>query len=98
MPEPEGPWGPLAPLIFGRSVNPISTGEGKLSPSITIGPPKVFHLQASLLRVCYDTRVSMQTNGTYYSLKYDIYRFSMASDYDPINSRCENLEIYNSFV
>ena len=51
MPEPEGPGGPLAPPIFDRSVNPISTGEGKLYPSITTGPPKVFYLPASLLPV-----------------------------------------------
>ena len=34
-------------LIFGRSVNPIPTGEGRLSPSITTGTRKVFHLPAS---------------------------------------------------
>ena len=47
---PGGPGGPLAPPpIFGRSVNPIPTGEGRLSPSITTGTPNVFHLPASLL-------------------------------------------------
>ena len=45
MPEPGGP---LAPPIFGRSVNPIRTGEGRLSPPITTGPLNVFHLPASL--------------------------------------------------
>ena len=36
MPEPGGPGGPVAPPpIFGRSVNPIPTGEGRLSPPIT---------------------------------------------------------------
>ena len=49
MPEPEGPGGPLAPPIFCRSVNPIWTGEGRLSPPITNGTPKVFHLPASLM-------------------------------------------------
>ena len=49
MPEPGGPGGPLAPPIFGRSVNPIRTGEGRLSPPITTGPLNVFHLPASLL-------------------------------------------------
>ena len=48
MPEPGGPGGPLAPPIFGRSVNPIQTGGGQIMPTITTGPPKVFHLPASL--------------------------------------------------
>ena len=39
---------PLDPPIFGRSVNPIPTGEGILSPPITTGPPQFFHLPASL--------------------------------------------------
>ena len=34
--------------MFGRSVNPIQNGECRLSPSITTGTPKVFHLLASL--------------------------------------------------
>ena len=51
MPEPRGPRGPLAPPpIFGRSFNPIPTGEGSLSPPIANGPLNVFHLPASLLR------------------------------------------------
>ena len=37
-----GPGGPLAPSIFGRSVKPIQTGEGRLSPPITTGPPQCF--------------------------------------------------------
>ena len=48
MPEPGGPGGPVAPPIFGRSVNPITTGEGRLSPPITSGTPKIFHLPTSL--------------------------------------------------
>ena len=40
--------GPLAPPIFGRSVKPIQTREGRLSPPITTGTPNVFHLPASL--------------------------------------------------
>ena len=51
MPEPEGPGGPLAPPILGRSINPIRTGEGRLSPPITTGPPNVFHLPASLSHI-----------------------------------------------
>ena len=35
--------------IFGRSVNPIPIGEGRLSPPITTGTPNVFHLPASLM-------------------------------------------------
>ena len=49
MPEPGGPGGPLAPPpIFGRSFNPIPTGEGSLSPPIATGTLNVFHLPASL--------------------------------------------------
>ena len=46
MPELEGPGGPLAPPIFGRSVNPIPTRKGRLSPPITTGTPNVYHLTA----------------------------------------------------
>ena len=50
MPEPGVPGVPLAPPpIFGRSVNPIPTEVGQIMPTITTGPPKVFHLPASLL-------------------------------------------------
>ena len=34
--------------ISGRSVNPIPTGDEKLSPPITTGTPNFFHLPASL--------------------------------------------------
>ena len=43
-----GAGGPLALPIFGRSVNPIPTGVGQIMPTITTGPPKVFHLPAPL--------------------------------------------------
>ena len=43
-----GARGATGPPIFSRSVNPIRTGEGRLSPPITTGPPNVFHLPASL--------------------------------------------------
>ena len=36
------------PPIFGKSVNPIPSREGRLSPSITTGTPNVFHLPAPL--------------------------------------------------
>ena len=39
------------PLMFGRSVNPLPTGEGRISPSVTTGTLKVFHLSASLFDV-----------------------------------------------
>ena len=42
VPEPGGPGGPLAPPIFVRTVNPIRTREGRLSPPITTGPPMFF--------------------------------------------------------
>ena len=48
VPELGGPGGPLAPPIFGRSVNPIQTRGGQIMPTITTGPPKVFHSPASL--------------------------------------------------
>ena len=50
MPEPGG--GPLAPPIFGRSVNPISTGEGRLSPPITTGNPQCFSPSGITAYVC----------------------------------------------
>ena len=34
--------------VIGRIVNPVPTGEGRLSPPITTGTPNVFHLPASL--------------------------------------------------
>ena len=48
VPELGGPGGPLAPPIFCRSVNPIWTGEGRLSPPITTSPSNVFDLPAAL--------------------------------------------------
>ena len=51
-----GARGATGPPIFGRSVNPISTGEGRLSPPITAGTPKVFHLLASLLCIIFHSR------------------------------------------
>ena len=41
----------FAPQFFGKSVNPIPTGKGRLSPPITIGTPNLFHLPASLFCV-----------------------------------------------
>ena len=46
-----GAGGPLAPPIFGISVNPIQTGGGQIMATITTGPPKVFHLPAPLVIV-----------------------------------------------
>ena len=48
MPEPGMPGGPLAPPIFGRSVNPIHTGGGQIFPTYYYWPPNFFHLPASL--------------------------------------------------
>ena len=42
VPELGGPGGPLAPPIFGRSVNPIPTGGGQIMPTISTGPPQSF--------------------------------------------------------
>ena len=50
VPEPGGPGGPLAPPIFGSSVNPIPTMGGRFCPPFTSGTPNVFHLPASLQR------------------------------------------------
>ena len=63
MPEPGGPGGPLAPPMFGRSVNPIPTGEGRLSPPITTGTPNVFHLPASLFRIEIDQLCLKKISG-----------------------------------
>jgi hypothetical protein len=41
-------WGSTGRPIFVRSLNPIPTGEGRLSPPITTGTPNGFHLPASL--------------------------------------------------
>ena len=49
----EGARGPMDPPIVGRSVNPIPTGEGRLSPPITTGTPNVFHLLASLIDISW---------------------------------------------
>ena len=46
------------PPIFGRSVIPIPTGEGRLFPPITTGIPNVFHLPASLTRVTKKVKLS----------------------------------------
>ena len=40
--------GAIGPPIYSRSVNPIQTLVGRLSPPITTGTPKVCHLPASL--------------------------------------------------
>ena len=50
MPELRG-GGPLTSPIFGRSVNPIPIGEGRLSPPITTGTSNVLHLPASLEKI-----------------------------------------------
>ena len=42
MPEPGGPGGPLAPPIFGSSVNPIPPGEGRLPHLLLLAPPMFF--------------------------------------------------------
>ena len=46
--------------IFGRSVNPIPSLEGRLFPSITTGTPNVFHLQASLLHNCFSNSIPIK--------------------------------------
>ena len=42
VPEPGGPGGPLAPPIFGRSVNPIRTGGGQIIPTYYYWPLQCF--------------------------------------------------------
>ena len=51
-----GAGGATGPPIFCRSFNPIRTREVRLSPTITTGPPNVFHLLASLFIVLGDHR------------------------------------------
>ena len=49
MPEPGGQGGHRPPQYFADQLTLcIQTGEGRLSPPITTGPPNVFHLPASL--------------------------------------------------
>ena len=48
MPEPGGPGGPLAPPIFGSSVDPILTRGGQIMPTNYYKLPKNCHLPASL--------------------------------------------------
>ena len=70
-----GAKGATGPPIFGRSVNPIPTEEGRLSPPITTGTPNVFHLSASLT----------------YSEQYDLAPFSntkMSLGFEIINLVC----------
>ena len=43
-----GPWGARAPPLFGRSVNPISTRGGTLSPPSTMCPPRFSDLATAL--------------------------------------------------
>ena len=59
MPKP-------APRIFCTSVDPIRTGEGRLSPPITTGTPNVFHLPAPLNYLfAYPIMESHATFGTF---------------------------------
>ena len=55
MPEPgggaRGATGPPNIPIFDKSVNPIPTGVGRLSPPIATGTPNVFHLPASMILI-----------------------------------------------
>ena len=55
---------------FFRSVNPIRTREGKLSPPITTGTPNVFHLPASLqalVGLCTTLQISTMGYCSYLS-------------------------------
>ena len=49
MPEPGEPGEPLTPQYFADQLTLLQQGEGRLSPAITTGPPKLFHLPASLI-------------------------------------------------
>ena len=54
---------PLATPIFGRSFNPIPTGESRLFLPITYGTSKFFHLTASLdlhLMLVFNFDIGMQ--------------------------------------
>ena len=54
MPEPGGPGGPLpSSQYFADQLTLFQLGEGRLSPTITTGPPKLFNLPASLKGRCY---------------------------------------------
>ena len=49
VPEPGGP---LAPPIFGRSVNPIPTGGGQIIPTYYYWPPQCFSPSGSTEFTC----------------------------------------------
>ena len=55
-----GAGGATGPPIFCRSFNPIRTREVRLSPTITTGPPNVFHLPASLHDIFFTGRLDNQ--------------------------------------
>ena len=59
MPEPGGGTGPP---IYGRSVNPFPTGEGRLSQPITTGTPNVFHLPAALCNMDFNINNRLTLN------------------------------------
>ena len=48
-----GAWGASAPPVFGRSVNPISTRGGTLSPPSTTSPPPGFSDLSTALNYVY---------------------------------------------
>ena len=69
--------------IFGSSVNPNSTGEGRLSPPITTGPhPDLFHLPAPLTYVHYFSKTVIS----------DSISFKNRFIYQPIAPCFENLK------
>ena len=53
IPEPGGPGGPLASQYLAAQLTLFQPVEGRLSPSSTTGPPKLFHLPASLGRILW---------------------------------------------
>ena len=48
VPELGGPGGHWPPQYLADQLTLFQPGEGRLSPPITNGPPKVFHLPVSL--------------------------------------------------
>ena len=83
MPEP----------IFGRKVNPIPTGKGRLSPPITTGTPNVFHLPASLPlnKLPWRKDKLLEVDKEWFQIQIR----SLEEKLERRNDRAKNLEVSN---
>ena len=60
MSELGGPGGPLTPAIFGRSVNHIPTGVGRLFPPILLAPQNFFTFRHHWVDVSLMVQLSVE--------------------------------------